>query len=75
MIVSRALHENEPDLLIGFEHKILIVKDCAGKVCNEQAAPKPNGWTHEKLENIDYSKYSNCWDAYIGNQWIGSSEL
>ena len=38
-------------------------------------APK-GGWTHDALECVDYFSVSpDGWDAYLGEQWIGSSEI
>ena len=75
MIISRPINYSEIDLLIGNEHQCLIIKDLDGYITKEINAPK-SGYTHELLEVIDYFIYSpNGWDAYLGNIWIGSSEV
>ena len=34
-----------------------------------------NGWTHQQIAaHITFNKFE-CWDAYLGNSWIGSSEV
>lgn len=34
-----------------------------------------NGWTHTQIEaHIAFNKLE-CWDAYLGTTWIGSSEV
>ena len=75
MIISRPINHSEIDLLIGNEHQCLIIKDLEGKITKEIYAPQ-GGYTHELLELIDYFIYSpNGWDAYLGDGWIGSSEI
>lgn len=74
MIVVRPLHDTEPDLLVGYEHQALVIKDMDEKEIHRMDAPK-DGWSHDKLETIDYDSISPEWDAYLGNQWIGSSEV
>lgn len=75
MIVSRSLDADEPDLLLGYEHCSLRILDLDGEEQVCYAAPK-QGWTHESLESVDYHSVSpNGWDAYLGQQWIGSSEV
>ncbi len=74
MIIARPLHPNEPDLLAGNEHQPLIVKNLDEKEVRRIDAPE-NGWSLEQLEQTDYQQISPEWDAYLGNQWIGSSEV
>ncbi|EJL6419995.1 TPA: hypothetical protein SLZ57_003506 [Vibrio cholerae] len=74
MIVTRPSNDQEPDLLVGFERQPLVVKDLDGKDIHRVDAPD-NGWTHDILERIDYYCISAQWDAYLGEQWIGSSEV
>jgi hypothetical protein len=75
MIVTRAENETEEDLLIGFEKEQLIIVSIGDK---EDVYIEPlNGfWTHDALEAIDYNLHGpDGWDAYLGKQWIGSSEI
>ncbi|WP_018984049.1 hypothetical protein [Salinimonas chungwhensis] len=75
MIVARAINEKEPDLLVGYETLNLIIKDLGGEVVTE-LPPADGIWTHDALELVDYDKHSPFgWDAYLGDQWIGSSEV
>lgn len=74
MIVARPLHDSEPDLLVGYELQPLVVKDLDDKEIHRIDAPN-NGWSHDELESIDYCSISPEWDAYLGSQWIGSSEV
>ncbi|HAS6097504.1 TPA: hypothetical protein I7145_23125 [Vibrio vulnificus] len=74
MIVARPLNDHEPDLLVGFERQPLVVKDLDGKEIYRIDAPD-NGWSHDVLESIDFYSISTQWDAYLGEQWVGSSEV
>lgn len=75
MIVARPCRSHEPDLLIGREFEPLIIQDLAGVECVRYAPPN-NGWTHTALECVDYFSVSpDGWEAYLGTQWIGSSEV
>ena len=73
-IVARKLSDNEPDLLIGHEHEDLIITDL-DKVTLKVIRPPTNGWTHDILESINYYSINDAWDAYLGKQWIGCSEV
>ncbi len=76
MIVARPI-KNEPDLLTGNENSPLIITDLCDQIKNTLEAPE-DGWTHDKLEAINYDNISPCgWEAYLGNKgnWIGSSEV
>ncbi|MCG3740697.1 hypothetical protein [Vibrio cincinnatiensis] len=74
MIVARPLNDHEPDLLVGFDRQPLIVKNLDGKEIHRIDAPG-DGWSHDVLESIDFYCISPQWDAYLGEQWIGSSEV
>ncbi|MDC5708415.1 hypothetical protein [Vibrio europaeus] len=75
MIVARPLHPSEPDLLVGYAHHDLVIKNMDGEQCLSVKAPQ-SGWTHDLLEQYDYDAVAKeGWDAYLGNQWIGSSEV
>lgn len=73
MIIARPLAPHEPDLLLGNEHKTLCFfteSDPQKTVCIE---PPKGGWTHTNLEAVIPPE--DVWDAYLGHQWIGSSEV
>ncbi|PYD36569.1 hypothetical protein [Serratia plymuthica] len=74
-IVAQPINAKEPDLLIGNENKPLKIQDLSGKVLNS-ITPDGRGWTHAQLLaiNID-SMAPEGWDAYLGDEWIGSSEI
>jgi hypothetical protein len=75
MIITRALNKGEKDLLIGFENEQLTIK-CMDDKADIVIEPVDGFWTHEALEFIDYNKHSpSGWDAYLGEKWIGSSEI
>lgn len=75
MIVTRPINQNEPDLLSGNVSKVFNIFDLDGAlVCTIE--PPAGGWTHDKLEAIDcYALAPYGWDAYLQNDWIGSSEI
>ena len=75
MIVSRPVRSGEPDLLIGHEYCPLWIIDLQGELMALYCAPN-GGWTHDALECVDYFSVSpDGWEAYLGKQWIGSSEV
>lgn len=73
MIVSRPHNTAEPDLLKGFEHKPLRFVSAEGREISVKYPP-PTGWTHDRLEQAEQPK-GRSWDAFLGTQWIGSSEI
>lgn len=75
MIVARPLNTSEPDLLLGCEFKSLKITDLDNSVVALFPAPI-GGWTHDKLEAVDCDKYAPFgWEAFLDNDWIGSSEV
>jgi len=74
MLVCRPLYKNESDLLIGNESQTLIIKDLDGVVIRSIYPPK-SGWTHDLLDRVVSYMGFSIWDAYLGAQWIGSSEV
>jgi len=76
MIITRPIHQETNDLLIGYEFAELIVTDLEGAVCTK-LSPRTK-WTHDLLEKLDLFQYSpDGWNAYLGDtsNWIGSSEI
>ncbi|WP_299143618.1 hypothetical protein [uncultured Vibrio sp.] len=75
MIVARSLSPAEPDLIEGQALAPLRIVSLEGEDVVQYLAPK-GGWTHDALECVDYFSVSpDGWDAYLGEQWIGSSEV
>ena len=73
-LVLRSKSVNEVDLLIGHEFNDFIIK--RDDVVMNVITADVEGWTHEKLEAIDCYVFSpHCWDAFLGDKWVGSSEL
>ncbi|MFN1149603.1 hypothetical protein ACJ0RR_002666 [Serratia liquefaciens] len=74
-LVAQPISDKEPDLLIGNENYPLKVQDLAGKVLTS-ISPDDTGWTHAQLLAIDIDSMApEGWDAYLGDEWIGSSEI
>lgn len=78
-IIARPLR-NEPDLLAGLERESLVITDLEENVML-RVEPQID-WTHELLEQMELVASSvasafghNTWNAYLGCQWIGSSEI
>lgn len=75
MIVAKPITSQEPDLLAGNEKKTLIIMDLSGEVL-ASFKPDSSGWTHDQLQAIDiHSMAPEGWDAYLADDWIGSSEI
>ncbi len=75
MIVTRPMLITEPDLLKGHEQAVLWIVDLDGRGL-AQYSPPSSGWTHETLELIGETLSARCgWEAYLNNQWVGSSEV
>jgi hypothetical protein len=77
MIVTRKLNSSEPDLLLNNENLELTIHDLDKVLITSISAPE-GGWTHDKLEAIDYQTIAPFgWEAYLGNTecWIGGSEV
>jgi hypothetical protein len=77
MIISRPTSKSESDLLFKHEHLPLIITDLSKEEIKTISAPE-GGWTHDKLEAIDYYQLAPYgWEAFLGNteHWIGGSEV
>lgn len=77
MIVTRPIKTSELDLLTNNENQLLIITDL-GKVEIKRIPPPKGGWSHEKLEAINFNEISpHGWEAYLGDTgtWIGGSEV
>lgn len=74
--VARPTSAKEPDLLHGNEDKPLIVKDLE-KVEVMRFTPPDTGWTHDTIEATaipEHVYFAGC-DFYLGDNWIGSTEV
>jgi hypothetical protein len=68
------VREGEHDLLTLNHHQILVIKNLDGMVLHTQVAPR-HGWTHNALVSIQPFACSDGADAYLGANWIGSTEV
>lgn len=70
----------EPDILEQVKYKSLRVfsdnQDGKSELIKEIEAPT-GGWTHELLIHLDQASFAIEWigEAYLGNQWVGSTEV
>ncbi|EKC8296400.1 hypothetical protein OQD07_005000 [Escherichia coli] len=64
----------EIDILTQNQHYPLVISSLEGEKIYMQAAPK-EGWTHETLQVIQPDCVKNGADAYLNEQWIGSTEV
>lgn len=74
MLVTRPLNDGEPDLLFGKECCDLCFYGGDGKRKIAVYKPPLGGWTHNALEAVSHPEQMP-WDAFLGTQWIGSSEI
>jgi len=64
----------ERDILTGLELNRLEIRDLAGEVLLTVDAPS-TGWTHESLSAVQTPKANAGADAWLSDQWVGSTEL
>lgn len=74
MIVARPIKPFEADLLIGHEHCTLCFVTAPGGKILPASNPPQGGWTHDALEAV-VPPTVEPWDAFLGNQWVGRSEI
>lgn len=66
---------DEAELLAGREHLTLRFRSSVdGEELSVLSAPD-GGWTHRLLESAPRPSNGAAWDAFLGSQWIGSSEV
>ncbi|WP_318391015.1 hypothetical protein [Enterobacter sp.] len=63
----------EPDILTPHRFATLVIRDLQGAVLHTANAPE-NGWTHEMLCTVQPPEISEGAEAYLSEQWIGSTE-
>ncbi|MFA0079364.1 hypothetical protein AB4427_14655 [Vibrio artabrorum] len=74
-VVARSLSLTEPDTAEVRTLAPLRILSLEGVEVAHYHAPK-GGWTHDSLECVDYFSVSpDGWDAYLGDQWLGSSRV
>lgn len=80
-IVSRPIMPSEPDLLLGNEQNMLIIRNLEATSFIE-VEPPHGGWTHDALGHavkhpdvLGFLRANGGADAYLGSGWIGSTEV
>lgn len=69
------VRDGEPDILSGYEFEDLVFVDYGGR---EVFRVGPDGcWTHGQLEQLRVpARFEDeCLDAFLGEQWVGSTEV
>jgi len=64
----------EPDILTPLRFATLVIRDLQGATLNTVNAPE-NGWTHEILCVVQPPEIREGAEAYLNEQWIGSTEV
>ncbi len=76
--ITEELSSKEPNILTDVKFNALLIMSLEGQYLARFDAPT-TGWTHQSLCNINMlfeSAWAYCGvDAYLGNQWVGSSEV
>jgi hypothetical protein len=67
------VREGEPDILSAVSGKPLSIRDENGVIA-EHPAPA-DGWTHDALEAKAWVATESAVEAYLGEVWVGSSEV
>tara|TARA_Y100001933_G_scaffold192666_1_gene192220 strand:+ start:249 stop:479 length:231 start_codon:yes stop_codon:yes gene_type:complete len=66
--------DDEPDILTSIAHQNLRILTTAGAALLEVPAPN-SGWTQSTLEYATRDITGLPLDAYLGNSWVGSTEV
>ena len=78
-LVARPVRNTEPDLLAGRDLCPLVVKGPTGNVLAAFAAT--GAWTYETIQrrlsqdDVVSLLAGDCADAYVGDRWIGGTEI
>jgi hypothetical protein len=79
-LLARPMRESEPDLLAGWEHEPLFLRDLAAQT-TLRIDPVPM-WSHDSLDAVinradvrEFVRVHGGADAFLGGRWIGSSEV
>lgn len=68
---------HEPDILPELKHEPLTFRALQGEIIRCWGAPV-EGWSHDKLvaiATVHAPLTSEGADAYLGNEWVGSTEV
>ncbi|AZR43655.1 hypothetical protein [Marinobacter salarius] len=64
----------EPDILTPVAHHTLTVLDADQNLVFEMPAPK-SGWSQWMLESVTAHLILPELDAFLGEEWVGSTEI
>lgn len=67
----------EPDILSSVMHAVFEIRSLGGEILKVVDAPS-TGWTYELLMSVAVQQEaitSVGADAYLGGQWVGSTEV
>ncbi|OEF63577.1 hypothetical protein OAA_13915 [Vibrio cyclitrophicus 1F175] len=71
-------HPDEPDILTPYKRKPLLIISLEGQLL-QRFEPPLDGWTHDALCAVNESCSSSIndlgADAFLGKQWVGSTEV
>ena len=73
-IVGREEAPYEPDILTPVAHHTLTVLDADQNLVFEMPAPK-SGWSQWMLESMTAHLTLPELDAFLGDTWVGSTEI
>jgi len=75
--VTDVLGQHEPEILKPVANEALVIRSLDGEVIYSTRAPV-GGWTHPALmqlsAEIELITYRGA-EAYIGDQWVGGTEV
>lgn len=74
MYFATEVWPGEECIIKGYENEPLIIRDLDGHVLTTINPTGP--WTHDKLASLDLSHVNLLYgaDAFLGDQWVGSTE-
>lgn len=72
-IVDRE-NSREPDILSPIAHLPLTVTDAHKNIVFDMSAPA-DGWTPLLLETVTAHLLTSELDAFLGDEWVGSTEV
>lgn len=67
---------NEPEILAKVANETLMILCLHDNSVLFEYTPPSSGWTHEALCSLDIPlKRLEAANAYLGNEWVGSTEI
>lgn len=66
--------KGERDILTPIKDEMLTIKDGDGVLIYNHYAPH-GGWTYEELQNNHSTVFADTAEAYLGDVWVGSTEV